>query len=237
MHEEPGEENKRRGSSSLRSPCRAASALPPPQQGWWRGGCISGSHCPGEVTRIWALTENATSPAGTRTMVRNRVKRKSPNPVQYANDCIQLYENNCPGTAPNPHSVGQHADKPQSLGGLVSDGPLQGLWISAPACQWDQQAHKVIRISSFLHAHSSTVFSFWVTTPLSCFLKLTDVLQESVGRRIHWSCTSYVISRSPVQKRARICHLHPGGFPPQNKSSEYIHQLLLTSSSLFLRKR
>lgn len=77
------EENKHRGSSSRRSPHRAASALPLPQQGWRRGGCISGSHCPGEVTQIWALTENATSLTDTRTTVPNRVKRKrkSPNPV------------------------------------------------------------------------------------------------------------------------------------------------------------
>lgn len=117
MHEEPGEENKRRGSSSPRCPCRAASPLPLPQRGWWRGGCISGSHCPGEVTPICALTENTTSLADTRTTVPNRVKRKrkSPNAVQYANNCIQLYENNCPGTAPNPRSVGQHADKPRSF--------------------------------------------------------------------------------------------------------------------------
>jgi len=91
------------------------SALP--RQGRRRGGCVSGSHCPGEVTRIWALTENTTSLADTWTTVPNRVKRKrkSPNPMQYANDHIQLYENNCPGTAPHPRGVGQRADKPQSF--------------------------------------------------------------------------------------------------------------------------
>lgn len=115
MHEEPGEENKHRGSSPPRSPCRAASALP--QQGWGREGCISGSHCPGEVRPIWVLTENTTSLADTRTAAPNgaKRKRKSPNPAQYANDHVQLYENNCPGTAPNPRSVGQHADKPRSF--------------------------------------------------------------------------------------------------------------------------
>lgn len=109
------------------------------------------------------------------------------------------------GNVPISHSL---------LGGLVSDGPLQGLWISAPACPWDQQAHKVIRISSFLHAHSSTVFSFWVTTPLSCFLKLTDVLQESVGGRIYWSCTSDVISREPCAKSCKDLRSPPGWHSP-----------------------
>lgn len=56
----------------------------PSQRGWPRAGCISGSHCPGEVTRVWVLTENATSLADTRTTVPNRAerKRKSPNTVQ-----------------------------------------------------------------------------------------------------------------------------------------------------------
>lgn len=89
------------------------------------------------------------------------------------------------------------------FGGLVSDGSLQGLWISAPACQWDQQAHKVIRISPFLHAHSSIVFSFWAPAPLSCFTKLTDILQESRGGRIYCSCTSYMISREPHAKACK----------------------------------
>lgn len=89
----------------------------PSQRGWPRAGCISGSHCPGEVTRVWVLTENATSLADTRTTVPNRAerKRKSPNTVQYANDHIQLYENNCSGMALNPCRGGQCAAKPRSV--------------------------------------------------------------------------------------------------------------------------
>lgn len=118
MHEELGEENKRRGSSSPKSPCRAASALPLPlpQQGWCRQGCSSGSHCPGEVTPVWALTENTRSLTDTRTAVPSRAKRKrkSPDAVQHSNNCIQLYEN-CPGTAPKPRSTGQCADRTWSV--------------------------------------------------------------------------------------------------------------------------
>lgn len=112
MHEELGEENKHRGSSPPKSPCRAASALPLPQQGWCRQGCSSGSCCPGEVTPIWALTENTTSLTDTCTAAPKRAKRKrkSPDTVKHANNYIQLYEN-CPGTAPNPHSTGQCADR------------------------------------------------------------------------------------------------------------------------------
>lgn len=116
MHAELGEENKCRGSSSPKSPCRAASALLLPQQGWCRRGCSSGCCCPGEVTPIWALTENATSLTDTHRAVPNRAKRKkkSPDAVQHANICIQLYEN-CPGTAPNPRNSGQCAGRPRSV--------------------------------------------------------------------------------------------------------------------------
>lgn len=61
------------------------------------------------------------------------------------------------------------------FGGLGSDSPFQGLWISAPACQWAQQALKFIRISPFLRAHLNIVLSFWAPAFLSCLLKLTGV--------------------------------------------------------------
>lgn len=60
------------------------------------------------------------------------------------------------------------------FGGLVSAGPVQGLCISALAGTQGYQD----RSFSTGHVHTSIVFSFWAPTSLSCFLKLTDVLQE-----------------------------------------------------------
>lgn len=70
------------------------------------------------------------------------------------------------------------------FGGLGSDGPLQGLWISAPACQW---AHKAIRVSPFLRAHLNIVF-FWRPALLSSFLKLTGVCRGKNSLVLYQLC-------------------------------------------------
>lgn len=62
-------------------------------------------------------------------------------------------------------------------------------------------------------------------------------LQESAGGRIYCYCASYVISWEPSAKDVGWHSHHTGGLFPQSKSSEYIPQVLLTSGSLFLKKK
>lgn len=70
------------------------------------------------------------------------------------------------------------------------------------------------------------------------FLPQTDCcLQESAGGRIYCCCASYVISWEPSAKDMGWHSHHTGGLFPQSNSSEYIHQVLLTSGSLFFKKK